>query len=291
MSVCTICPRKCKTDREASVGFCGAGNTLKIARADKHMWEEPCISGEHGSGTIFFSGCSLRCVYCQNYEISQGFGGKYISEDELCDIILRLQDDGVHNINFVTPTHYTDSIVRVLDRIKHRLSVPVIWNSGGYENEKTVQRLAGYVDVFLPDLKYITPGLSARYSGAADYFENASAAIKKMFDISGYPRFDSCGMIVSGTLVRHLVLPSNMRESFKVLEFLAHEFDTEKLYVSIMRQYFPSHRASEFPEINRALTSLEYQRVTEYAIRLGIKNGFLQDKDSADKKFVPPFEV
>lgn len=291
MNGCTLCPRKCKADRESSVGFCGVDSRIKIARADAHMWEEPCISGSRGSGTVFFSGCNLGCIFCQNYEISSGRGGRHVTEDELCDIVLSLQEKGVHNINFVTPTHYTDAILRVLDRIKHKLSVPVVWNTGGYERVETVERLSGYVDIFLPDMKYVNPLVSQRYSGASDYFENASRALFKMFEIAGYPQFDKDGMMTRGVLVRHLVLPSNIKESFAVLDFLAKSFDKERLYVSIMRQYFPCHRAGEFPEIARKLTSLEYQRVTEYARGLGITNGFLQKKDCADAKYVPPFEL
>lgn len=291
MSGCTLCPRKCMTDREGSVGFCGVDSRIKIARADVHMWEEPCISGKRGSGTVFFSGCSLGCVFCQNYEISSGKGGRYVTEDELCDIVLSLQEKGVHNINFVTPTHYTDSVLRVLDRIKHKLTVPVVWNTGGYERAETVERLSGYVDIFLPDMKYASSEVSQRYSSAPDYFENASRALLKMFELAGYPTFGEDGMMKSGVLVRHLVLPSNIKESFAVLDFLAKSFDKERLYVSIMRQYFPCHRADEFPEISRKLTSLEYQRVTEYARALGITHGFLQDKDCADAKYVPPFEI
>ena len=279
------------TDREGSVGFCGVDSRIKIARADVHMWEEPCISGKRGSGTVFFSGCSLGCVFCQNYEISSGKGGRYVTEDELCDIVLSLQEKGVHNINFVTPTHYTDSVLRVLDRIKHKLTVPVVWNTGGYERAETVERLSGYVDIFLPDMKYASSEVSQRYSSAPDYFENASRALLKMFELAGYPTFGEDGMMKSGVLVRHLVLPSNIKESFAVLDFLAKSFDKERLYVSIMRQYFPCHRADEFPEISRKLTSLEYQRVTEYARGLGITHGFLQDKDCADAKYVPPFEI
>lgn len=286
--LCRLCPRNCGIDRNLKNGFCGAGNKIKIARYGLHMWEEPCVSGEKGSGTVFFSGCPLKCVFCQNYEISCKNKGKYITEDDLERIFLYLQENGACNINLVSPTHYSDKIVKVLDRIKHKLYIPVVYNTGGYEKSEEIEKLRGYIDVFLPDLKYVSSELSGKYSGAKNYFEYASKAVIKMFDIAGYPKFEN-GRIISGVIVRHLVLPSHVEDSFKVVDFLSENLDCEKLYLSIMRQYFPSFNACKYKEISRKLTSLEYKKVIDYAISKGIKNGFMQDKNTSEEEYVPDF--
>lgn len=286
---CSICPRSCGADRTKRSGSCGTGQNARVARAALHMWEEPCISGERGSGTVFFSGCSLRCVFCQNHEISHSMLGEEISDEELSMLFLRISDMGAHNINLVNPTHFTSNILRALDMVKHRLRIPVVWNTGGYEKPETIKALSGYVDIFLPDLKYVTPEISERYSGARDYFEYAAASLGVMFDIAGYPAFCDDGMMSSGVLIRHLVLPSNIKESKKVIDHLCDNYDTEKLWLSLMSQYFPTHRAGDCPEINRKLTTLEYNRVLEYAKSRGIKNGFFQQRDSSDGIYVPDF--
>ncbi len=286
---CRLCPRNCGADRTKKNGFCKSGKLSAVARADLHMWEEPCISGKRGSGTVFFSGCALRCVFCQNHVISHCPFGSEITDETLGQIFLSLQSRGAHNINLVNPTHFANNILRALDLVREKLNIPVVWNTGGYEKAETVQLLSGYVDIFLPDLKYVSPGLSEKYSSARDYFEYAKDALDEMFSLAGYPRFDSDGMMTSGVLVRHLVLPSNIAETMKVIDHLAQNFDTEKLYISLMCQYFPTHKAFDYPEISRRLTTLEYQKVLKYAESRGITHGFYQQRSSAKEEYVPQF--
>lgn len=286
---CFLCPRQCGGNREQKNGFCRSGNLSAIARADLHVWEEPCISGTNGSGTVFFSGCVLRCVFCQNHVISHESFGTEVSDDVLGKIFLDLQKRGAHNINLVNPSHFTDNIINAIESVKDKLKIPVVWNSGGYEKAETIKRLSGLVDVFLPDFKYVSSEISMKYSGASNYFEYAFSAISQMFEQAGYPRFDKDGMMTKGVLVRHLVLPSLVSESKKVIDVLSSNFDTQKLYLSIMCQYFPAHRANEFPEISRRLTTLEYQKVLSYAEEKGITHGFCQQRSSAKEEYVPQF--
>ena len=286
---CYLCPRNCGVDRTKISGFCKGGALSAVARADIHMWEEPCISGKNGSGTVFFSGCTLRCVFCQNHEISHCDYGTRVSDETLAKIFLSLEDKGAHNINLVNPTHYTENIIKALKIAKEKLKIPVVWNSGGFEKAETISRLKGLVDIFLPDLKYVSPEISLKYSGAENYFEYALPAISQMFSQVGYPVFDDDGMMKSGVLVRHLVLPSLVSESKKVIDALAQNFDTQRLYLSIMCQYFPTHKAFDFPEISRRLTTLEYQKVLKYARDAGIINGFCQQRSSAKEEYVPQF--
>lgn len=288
-NICRLCPRNCGADRSKRNGFCKSGKLSAVARADLHMWEEPCISGDHGSGTVFFSGCALRCVFCQNHVISHAPFGSEISDEALSRIFLDLQSRGAHNINLVNPTHFTYNILSALDLVRGKLKIPVVWNTGGYEKAETIKILSGYVDIFLPDLKYVSPETSAKYSYARDYFEFAKDALAEMFSVAGYPRFDENGIITSGVLVRHLVLPSNVSETKKVIDHLAENFDTEKLYVSLMCQYFPTHKAFDYPEISRRLTTLEYQKVLKYAEERGIHHGFYQQRSSAKQEYVPQF--
>lgn len=286
---CRLCPRNCGADRQKSNGFCKSGKLSSVARADLHMWEEPCISGSRGSGAVFFSGCSLRCVFCQNHEISHTPYGQVLSDDALARVFLHLRDKGAHNINLVNPTHFAKNIINALGMVKKELGIPVVWNSGGYEKSETIASLHGLVDIFLPDLKYVSPTLSGKYSSAPDYFDYAKSALDEMFRLVGYPEFDGDGMMKKGVLVRHLVLPSNVEESKKVIDHLAQNYDTNKLYVSLMCQYFPTHKAFDFPEISRRLTTLEYQKVLKYAREKGIINGFCQEKSSAKEEYVPQF--
>ncbi len=286
---CTLCPRGCNIDRTEKTGFCKSLSDPKVARADLHMWEEPCISGKHGSGTVFFSGCSLKCVFCQNHEISHGNTGETITVKRLSELFLMLQDKGAHNINLVNPTHYSFALIKALAAVKHKLYIPVVWNSSGYEKAESIEALNGYIDIFLPDLKYVSPDISLKYSGASDYFSYASGAIKKMFELVGYPQFDDDGIMKKGVLVRHLVLPSHVAESYKVIDHLAINYDTKKLYVSLMCQYFPTYKAFEYKEISRKLTTLEYNKVIDYAVKNGITNGFLQERNSAKEEYVPQF--
>lgn len=286
---CSLCPRNCEADRSQKNGFCKSGKLSVVARADLHMWEEPCISGTRGSGTVFFSGCALRCVFCQNHVISHTPFGSEISDESLSRIFLELQSRGAHNINLVNPTHFTENILRALDMVRGKLNIPVVYNTGGYEKAETVRLLSGYVDIFLPDLKYVSPEISGKYSSARNYFEYAKDALCEMFHQAGYPKFDSDGMMTSGVLVRHLVLPSNVEESKKVIDHLAENYDTEKLYLSLMCQYFPTHKAFEYPEIARRLTTLEYQKVLKHAESRGITHGFYQQRSSAKEEYVPQF--
>lgn len=286
---CRLCPRNCGADRQKSNGFCKSGKLSSVARADLHMWEEPCISGSRGSGAVFFSGCSLRCVFCQNHEISHTPYGQVLSDDALARVFLYLRDKGAHNINLVNPTHFAKNIINALGMVKKELGIPVVWNSGGYEKSETIASLHGLVDIFLPDLKYVSPVLSGKYSSAPDYFDYAKSALDEMFRLVGYPEFDGDGMMKKGVLVRHLVLPSNVEESKKVIDHLAQNYDTNKLYVSLMCQYFPTHKAFDFPEISRRLTTLEYQKVLKHAREKGIINGFCQEKSSAKEEYVPQF--
>ncbi len=287
---CMLCPRKCGADRSIAAGICGAGSSARIARVGLHKWEEPCISYGKGSGTVFFSGCSLKCVFCQNKEISKGLKGVDISVKDLSDEFLKLQDMGASNINLVTPTHYTDDIIKALDLIKHKLSIPVCYNCGGYENIETLDKLNGYIDIFMPDIKYFSTEYSKKYSAAPDYFDVASKAVKKMHDIVGYADIDDDGKMKKGVLVRHLVLPSLYKDSIAILEYLAREYDVNKLAISIMSQYFPTEACEKYPEINRKLTTLEYTKVVNRAKELGFTKGYMQDKASAIEDFVPDFD-
>lgn len=288
--LCTLCPRNCKVDRKNTLGFCKSPDTLRIARAGLHEWEEPCISYGKGSGTIFFSGCNLRCVYCQNNEISSYLKGTEISVNTLADEMLRLQETGAVNINFVTPTHYADKIIKALDLVRDRLEIPVVYNSSGYESVSTLKMLSGYIDIYLPDLKYFSPEVSRKYSYCEDYFEVALRAVMEMSDQTGKPVFDKDGHMKKGTMVRHLVLPSLYKDSIEVFKNLGNRIDVKNLAVSIMCQYFPTHMAKDFPEINRKTTTLEYMKVVDFVRTLGFEYGFMQERSSAKKEYVPSFD-
>ena len=288
--VCQLCPRRCGADRSVVRGACGAGAVVRIARVGLHAWEEPCLSYGKGSGTVFFSGCPLGCVFCQNHAISFEGQGRDVRDEELDGVFLSVRDMGAVNLNLVSPTPYVPAIAASLRRVKDKLGIPVVYNTGGYERPETLRALEGLVDIYLPDMKYASNAAAARYSGAPDYPQAARAAIREMFRQVGYPRFDEDGHMTGGVLVRHLVLPSNSRDSMRVLDILSQDYDPSRLYVSLMRQYFPCHRAHEFPEIDRRLTTLEYERVTRYALSLGIVHGFIQERDAATEDYVPPFD-
>lgn len=285
-----MCPRKCLRDRSAERGFCGADDKVRIARVGLHTWEEPCISYGKGSGTVFFSGCSLQCVYCQNHEISQGDKGRDVLPEELSEIFLDVQKMGAVNLNLVNPTHYSLDIAKALYKVKEQLEIPVIYNTGSYDRVETLKELSGLVDIYLPDIKYYSSEYSQKYSGAGDYFKVAFSALEEMFRQTGYPSFDSDGHLQSGVLIRHLVLPTLYRDSMTILDELCGKYDVSKLYISIMRQYFPTHKADKFPELARKLTTLEYDKVTDYAKKLGIVNGYFQEKSSAVEEYVPDFD-
>lgn len=287
---CMACPRRCGADRTISAGYCGMKDGIKIARIGLHLWEEPCISYGKGSGTIFFSGCNLRCVFCQNYEISQNEKGKEITRDRLIQEIFHLEEQGASNINLVTPSHYTDKLADVLAEIKGKLKIPVIYNSSGYDSVSSLKKLDGLVDCYLPDLKYYSGEMSKKYSGAADYFETATEAIAEMFRQCGYYREDENGHMVGGVLIRHMVLPGGYRDSMKILDWIAENYDTERMGISLMSQYFPTHQVEKFPELNRKITTFEYKKVVEYAQNLGFCYGFIQERSSATQAYVPDFD-
>ncbi|MBP3284747.1 MAG: radical SAM protein [Clostridia bacterium] len=287
---CELCPRMCGVNREDVVGFCRANNRVKIARAALHAWEEPCISGEKGSGTVFFSGCTLKCVFCQNYALSHENSGKEISVERLAEIFLELQGRGAHNINLVTPTHYVLQIIEALKIAKKKgLSIPVVYNSSGYERVETIDLLKGYVNIYLPDFKYFSNELAKNYSGASQYFEIASAALKRMYQQVGKPEFDENGMLKKGIVVRHLVLPGFTEDSKRVIRYL-YETYGNNIYLSIMNQYTPLPHVAKYPEINRKVTEEEYNAVVDFACDLGVENAFIQEGDTAEESFIPDFE-
>lgn len=289
LAPCLQCPRRCGVDRTVGqTGVCGMPDGFRVARIAPHLWEEPPISGTSGSGTVFFSGCNLRCVFCQNREISREGVGEPISEEALADRILSLQEQGVHNVNLVTPTHYTAPLARLLERLKPRLRIPVVWNSGGYESAEVLKQLEGLVDVYLPDFKYISSELSAAYSAAPDYASRATEALREMFRQTGaYEERD--GLAVKGVLVRHLVLPGCRADSISVLRHLAAILPPADIRVSVMRQYTPDF-AADCPHKNlrRRVTAFEYDSVLEEAARLGL-TGFSQGKEAATRDFTPNF--
>ena len=293
MPPCTICPRNCRIDRTAGQkGYCGVtGTKIKAARAALHMWEEPCISGTRGSGTVFFSGCPLRCVYCQNRDIAGAEAGKEITPERLSEIFLELQEKGAVNINLVTPTHFVPQIAAALRLAKRDgLRIPVVYNTGSYERVETLRLLDGLVDIYLPDLKYGSPEPAERYSHAPDYFETASAAIAEMVrqvpEAVFEEREDGTVLMKRGVIVRHLMLPGLGMDSRKVLRYL-HETYGNRIYVSIMNQYTPMRSFESFPELNRRVGRKAYERLVDFAIRIGIENGFIQEGGTAEESFVP----
>lgn len=284
MSECRLCPRECGVDREKEVGFCGVSDRVRIARAAPHYFEEPCISGTRGSGAIFFAGCSLSCVFCQNFDVSHRAKGREVSVSRLAEIIDSLQ--GCHNINFVTGTHYTPQIISALSQSKNKL--PVVWNSSGYEKAETLEALNGKANIYLPDFKYRDENAAKCFSNAPDYFERAKNALREMVSQRGKCVFDDNGMLQSGVLVRHLVLPSHTDDSKRVLSYLHAEYGDD-IYISIMRQYTPM-RDTPYKELSRRLTSYEYDKVVDHALSIGVKNAFIQDKDSVGAEYTPDFD-
>ncbi len=287
--ICSLCPRNCYARRQLSggSGYCKMGTNPRIARAAPHMWEEPCISGEKGSGTIFFSGCVLSCVFCQNSKISSGAYGKEITVEQLIEYVKRLESQGVSNINLVSPTPYIESIIECFS--KYKPSVPVMYNTGGYEKAETIKRLEGIADIYLPDIKYISSDLSMKYSNAKDYFKYASESLTEMVRQTGEPVFDDKGMLQKGTVVRHLILPSNTKNSIAVLGWLDKTFG-KKILISLMAQYIPFGKAGHYPEIDRRITSREYQKVLEYLEELTLE-GFVQERSSATTQYIPDFDI
>ncbi|MGN0612417.1 MAG: radical SAM protein [Porcipelethomonas sp.] len=288
-SHCTLCPRKCGADRTKSAGVCGMGDKIKAARASLHMWEEPCISGQDGSGTVFFSGCTLKCCFCQNYEISHKGHGREISVSELSDIFLRLQENGAENINLVTATHFVPHIINALDHVRQKLKIPVVYNSSGYEIADTLKMLRGYIDIFLPDLKYFSPEISERYSKAADYFEYASEAVLEMHHQQPELVWDG-DRLCRGLVVRHLILPRCRHDSIRLMKWLRENLPEDSFLISLMSQYTPAYRACDHPEINRRISTFEYRSVLEEIEKLGL-DGYTQDRNSASEEYIPEFDL
>lgn len=282
--ICSICPRHCNVDRSVNLGFCQSPDNFRVARAALHFWEEPCISGKEGSGTVFFSGCNLKCVFCQNNEISAENKGVEIIDDKLISIFENLISQGANNINLVNPTHYAKRLAKVLSRWKS--PVPIVYNSSGYEEVETLKALDGLIDIYLPDLKYIRAEKAMRYSKAADYFEKASAALLEMRR-QVEDKFDG-DIMKSGMIIRHLILPQNTNSSIAVLDFIKSNFPNT--FVSLMAQYTPCGDLSEFPEINRKITKREYEKVVNYAFDNSFDKLFIQELSSADKSFIPKFD-
>ena len=286
---CRLCPRNCGADRWKGKGYCGVGAEVKIARAALHMWEEPCISGKEGSGAIFFSGCSLGCDYCQNRSISRGERGKAVTVEKLAEIMISLQEQNANNINLVTAGHYAPQTAEALYLAKEKgLRIPVVYNSSGYEKPETLRLLSGLVDVYLPDFKYLSPELSRKYSRAEDYGARAKEALKEMLRQTGSPCFDERGMIERGVIVRHLLLPGHVEESKRVVEYLYKTYRNQ-IYISIMNQYTPMPAMAKDPLLSRRVTKREYDRLVDYALSLGVEQGFIQEGETAKESFIPEF--
>ena len=289
---CTLCPRRCGADRAAGqAGYCGAAGALKVARAALHFWEEPCISGTRGSGTVFFSGCALKCCYCQNYPISAQCFGKEITVERLAGIFLELQRQGAHNINLVTPGQWQPWITAALDQARAAgLRLPIVCNTGGYETAESVGRWQGYVDVWLADLKYASPALSARLSAAPDYFQVAKTAIEAMMAQAGRPVLDGEGILRRGVILRHLALPGCLEDSKAVLDWMA-ALPKGSFIPSLMSQYTPFYKAAEHKNLRRRISTWEYRQVIDRAVDLGLTEGYMQEKSSAREEYTPPFDL
>jgi len=292
LNKCALCPRNCKVNRNNNeLGFCNMGNELIVARASLHFWEEPIISGDKGSGTVFFSGCNLKCVFCQNFQISSNNFGKKISIERLSEIFLELQEKGANNINLVTPTHFVPQIIEALKIAKNNsLSIPVVYNSSGYENVETIKLLNGYIDIYLPDFKYFNNKYAIKYSKCSNYFEHASKAVEEMIKQVGTPKFDENGMLIKGVVVRHMLLPGLLEDSKKIIHYLVDKYN-DKIFISIMNQYTPTNNLNKYQEINKTVDKNDYEKLIDYAIDLGIKNGFMQEGETQKTSFIPEFDI
>jgi putative pyruvate formate lyase activating enzyme len=286
---CRLCPRNCRIDRSSNnKGYCGESDTIRVARASLHMWEEPCISGENGSGTVFFSGCNLKCVFCQNRSIALGDKGRKLNKAQLAELFCVLQEKGASNINLVTPTHYVPMIAEAIAESRAKgMKLPIVYNTGSYEKMETLKLLDGLVDIYLPDMKYLDSALSGRYSNAPDYFENASHAIAEMVRQTGKPVFEN-QLMKKGTIVRHMILPGCTKDSKNIIKYL-YETYGDDVYISIMNQYTPPADMQNYDEIKRKVTKREYEKVIDYAIDLGVTNAFIQEGDTASESFIPDF--
>lgn len=289
---CEICPHRCKINRiDGKIGRCKSTDKIKIALVSVHNYEEPCISGENGSGTVFFSNCNLNCVFCQNYEISQQGLGKEITIQQLADIFINQQNKGVENINLVTPTSYVIQIIEAIKIARSKgLKIPIVYNTNGYENIEIIKMLDGYIDIYLPDLKYIDNDIGKKYSKIDNYFEVASKAIKEMYNQVGKYKFDNRGIMQRGIIIRHLILPNNIENSKKVLKWIEQNMPQD-IYVSIMAQYFPTYKAKEICELDRKLTIDEYEEVENYLYSLNLENGYIQELGEHEEEYVPKWTL
>ena len=290
LECCTICPHNCKINRTKNPGRCKSTDKIKIALYSIHNFEEPCISGEKGSGTIFFSNCNMNCVFCQNYEISQLGRGKEITIEELANVMIKQQERNVQNINLVTPTSYALHIVEAIKIARKKgLEIPIVYNTNGYDSVETLKLLEGYVDIYLPDLKYYYNDLAKKYSKVDNYFEIATKAIQEMYRQVGTPVLDENGVMKKGLMIRHLILPNEVQNSKKVLKWIKENIDSN-VYVSIMAQYFPTYKAKEIPEIARKITKEEYEKVENYLYELDLENGYIQELGEHEEEYVPTWE-
>ena len=289
---CNICPHKCGVNRSNGIkGRCKCDNKIKIALASVHNYEEPCISGKNGSGTVFFSNCNLNCIYCQNYEISQLGKGKEITIEHLAQIFIKQQEKNVNNINLVTPTMYVPQIIEAIKIARKKgFNIPIIYNSNGYENVETIKKLNGYIDIYLPDLKYYSNEIAKKYSKIDNYFETAISAIKEMQKQVGNPIFNEEGIIQKGVIIRHLILPHHLLNTKNILKYVKENFD-ENTYISIMAQYFPTYKAKEDKLINRKLTKKEYKEIENCLYLLNLKNGYIQELGEHEEEYVPNFDL
>ena len=287
---CDICPKDCHINREKVLGFCRCGSNIKIARYSRHMWEEPCISGDNGSGTIFFSGCNLKCIYCQNYSISEENIGKELTIEEFSNICIELQENNVHNINLVTPTPYIPLIKEGLILAKKKgLKIPVVYNTSGYEKVSSLKELEGLIDIYLPDFKYFDNTLGKKFSKVDNYFEVVSDSLKEMYRQVGSPIFKG-NIMMKGVIVRHLLLPNHIDDSKKIIKYL-YDLYKDNIYISIMSQYTPIRNIKKYNELNNKVSEKEYDELVDYACDLGIINAFIQEGDPAKESFIPNFNI
>ena len=289
---CRICPRNCGVDRnEGNVGFCRTKGGILVSRASLHHWEEPCISGTKGSGTVFFSGCNLACVFCQNYKISRGNTGKEISPERLSEIFFELKEKGAHNINLVTPTHFLPFVIKAVKRAKDmNINIPFVYNCGGYEKVESIKSLEGLIDIYMPDFKYMSCELSKKYSNAPDYADIAKSALSEMVRQIPECEFDNEGIMKKGVIVRHMMLPGCISDSKKIIKYLTKTYKNQ-IFVSIMNQFTPTENLVNYPEINRKVTIREYEKLLDFALSQGLENAFIQEGETAKESFIPDFDM
>ena len=288
---CNLCPRKCNAKRSSNKGYCKAPSDIMVSRAALHFWEEPCISGEEGSGTVFFSGCNMGCVFCQNTDIAHEVFGKRISEERLSQIFLELQGKNANNINLVTPTHYSEKIINAVRLAKQKgLKIPIVYNTSGYENEDIISTLEDTIDIFMPDFKYWLPDTAKKYSNAPDYPEIAKKAIDKMVSMRPELIYDKRGILQRGVIIRILLLPGFVYEAKKIAEYVYLKYG-DKVIISLMSQYTPNGKLENYPEINRRVRKKEYESLVDFVLELGAENVYIQEGSSADESFIPPFNL